>query len=50
MPLALTGNLTAVQFCYPAELPLILNELKRFENGSFLDFLLKPGGRSSFPE
>ena len=39
MPLALTGSLTAVQFCYPAELPLILNKLKRFETGS-LDFKL----------
>ena len=35
MPLALTGSLTAVQFCYPAELPLILNKLKCFETGSF---------------
>ena len=34
MPLALTGSLTAVQFCYPAELPLTLNKLKCFETGS----------------
>jgi hypothetical protein len=34
MPLALTGSLTAVQFCYPAELPLTVNKLKRFETGS----------------
>jgi len=26
MPRALTGSLTAVQFCYPAELPLNKNE------------------------
>ena len=38
MPLALTGSLTAVQFCYPAELPLTLNKLKRFETGSLLYF------------
>jgi len=26
MPLALTGSLTVVQFCYPAELPLNSNK------------------------
>ena len=34
MPLALTGSMTAVQFRYPAELPLTLNKLKRFETGA----------------
>jgi hypothetical protein len=28
------GQLAGVQFCYPAELPLTLNKLKRFETGS----------------
>jgi len=36
MPLTLTGRLTAVQFCYPAELPLTLNKLKRFITGSYI--------------
>ena len=30
MPLAFTGSLTAVQFCYPAELPLNLNKNEHF--------------------
>jgi len=30
MPRALTGSLTAVQFCYPAELPLKLNKNEHF--------------------
>jgi hypothetical protein len=41
MSLALTGSLTVVQFCNPAELPLILNKLKRFENGSLFKFFIK---------
>jgi len=45
MPPALTGSLTAVQFCYPAELPLTLNKLKRFETGSFDSFLFRSGIR-----
>jgi len=34
MPLALTGSLTAVQFCYPAELPLALNKIEHFSKVS----------------
>ena len=41
MPLAPTGSLTAAQFCYPAELPLTVNKLKRFETGSE-EFFLSP--------
>ena len=40
MPLALTGSLTAVQFCYPAELPLTLNKLKRFETGPYFSIII----------
>jgi hypothetical protein len=34
MPLALAGSLTAVQFCYPAELSLDLNKIERFSKVS----------------
>jgi len=34
MPLALAGSLIAVQFCYPAELPLTLDKIEHFETGS----------------
>jgi len=30
MPLALAGSLTAVQFCYPAELSLVVNKIEHF--------------------
>jgi len=39
MPLALTGSLTAVQFRYPAELPLNLNKIEHFSKVSW--FLLR---------
>jgi hypothetical protein len=39
MPLALTGSLTAVQFCCPAELSLALNKIEHFSKVSlFLRF------------
>jgi hypothetical protein len=34
--LALAGSLTAVQFRYPAELPLNLNKIEHFSKASFL--------------
>ena len=34
MPLALAGSLTAVQFRYPAELPLALNKIEHFSKVS----------------
>jgi hypothetical protein len=34
MPLALVGSLTAVQFRYPAELPLALNKIEHFSKVS----------------
>ena len=34
MPLALTGSLTAVQFCCPAELPLVSNKMEHFSKVS----------------
>jgi hypothetical protein len=34
MPLALTGSLAAVQFRYPAELPLALNKTEYFSKVS----------------
>jgi hypothetical protein len=36
MPLALAGSLTAVQFCYPAELSLALNKIEHFSKVSNL--------------
>jgi len=36
MPLALTGNLTVVQFRYPAELLLNLNKIEYFSKVSLL--------------
>jgi len=36
MPLALSGSLTAVQFCYPAELSLALNKIGHFSKVSNL--------------
>jgi hypothetical protein len=35
MPLALTGSLTAVQLCCPAELSLAYDKIEHFETGSF---------------
>ena len=38
VPLALTGSMTAVQFCYPAELPLNVNKNEHFSKVSFQCF------------
>ena len=40
MPLALTGSLAAVQFCYPAELSLALNKIEHFSKVSQIDKLI----------
>jgi hypothetical protein len=39
MPFALAGSLAAVQFCFPAELPLALNKNEHFSKISTYNFV-----------